>query len=125
MINNVMEGPNPMPTSFDEVNLGHDNDTSEPNIEQLHTDTDEEYIVHSNEEIEESEEMNEHNYSFDEESDAEIDKDEGDNSASGSDVEKPQTSNIARNVKGKFFEYDDNGKIHLQRSQLIFDVNEF
>jgi len=120
-----MEGPNPMPTSFDEVNLGHDNDTSEPNIEQLHTDTDEEYIVHSNEEIEESEEMNEHNYSFDEESDAEIDKDEGDNSASGSDVEKPQTSNIARNVKGKFFEYDDNGKIHLQRSQLIFDVNEF
>ncbi|KEH22598.1 hypothetical protein MTR_7g055963 [Medicago truncatula] len=53
-----------MPTSFDEANLGHGNDTSEPSIEQLHTDTDEEYIVHSNEEIEESEEMDEHNYSL-------------------------------------------------------------
>jgi hypothetical protein len=125
MINNVLEGPNPMPASFDEANLGHDNDTSEPNIEQLHTDTDEEYIVHSNEEIEESEEMDEHDYSLDEGSDAEIDMDEGDNSTSGSDVEKPQISNIVKNVKGKKFEYDDNGKIHLQRSQLFFDVNEF
>jgi len=59
MINNVLEGPNPMPTSFDEANLGHDNDTSEPSIDQLHTDTNKEYIVHSNEEIEESEEMDE------------------------------------------------------------------
>jgi hypothetical protein len=125
MINNVLEGPNPIPASFDEANLGHDNDTSEPNIEQLHTDTDEEYIVHSNEEIEESEEMDEHDYSLDEGSDAEIDMDEGDNSTSGSDVEKPQISNIVKNVKEKKFEYDDNGKIHLQRSQLFFDVNEF
>jgi hypothetical protein len=30
MINNVLDGPNPMPASFDEANLGHDNDTSEP-----------------------------------------------------------------------------------------------
>ena len=51
--------------------------------------------------------------------------DEDENSASGSDVEKPQTLNIVKNVRRKKFEYDDNCKIHLERFMIFVDVKEF
>jgi hypothetical protein len=125
MSNNVLENQNSMPVSFDETYGGNNYDRSEPIVEQLYTDSDEEYTVDNREESEQSEGMDEGDYSLDEESDAEIDMDEGENSASGSDVDKPQLSRFVKNVKGKKCEYDDNGKIRLERSMLFVDVNEF
>ncbi|KAL5101325.1 hypothetical protein RYX36_005652 [Vicia faba] len=81
-----------MINSLDETYGGHDYDRSGSIDEQ--SDTDKEYKVDSNEESEESEEMEENEYSLDEESDAQIDIGEGDNSASGSDLEKLQLSNF-------------------------------
>lgn len=100
MINNVFSTPNPTPTTFDETYGEDDHDRSEPAVEQLYTDTNEEYNVDTGENSEESERMDQDNYSLDEGSEAEINMDEGENSASGSDVEKPQILNVVKNVKG-------------------------
>ncbi|KAF7826730.1 putative transcription factor interactor and regulator CCHC(Zn) family [Senna tora] len=82
--------------SYDNIDETYEYDRIEPSHEKLYTDGEESVRI-----------------------------DEDESSASGSDVEKPKILNIVKNVKGKKFEYDDNGKIHMECFLLFVDVNEF
>lgn len=103
MINSVFDGLDQAPSYEDDTCFRNECGPNEPAIEQFYTDTDEEYNVTNIEECEESESMDDENCSSDEESEVEIDMDEGENSASGSDMEKPEFLNVVQNVKGIFF----------------------
>ncbi|KAF7823096.1 uncharacterized protein G2W53_021240 [Senna tora] len=102
----------------DNIDGTNEYDITEPPHEQLYTDSDRENDVNK--------------YGIElgywnggEESERSVGIDEGDSSASGSDVEKSEILNTIKNVKGKKFEYDDYGKIHLECSLFFVDVNEF
>ncbi|KAF7844179.1 uncharacterized protein G2W53_001084 [Senna tora] len=102
----------------DNIDGTNEYDIIQPPHEQLYTDSDRENDVNK--------------YGIElgywnggEESERSVGIDEGESSASGSDVEKPKILNTIKNVKGKKFEYDDYGKIHLECSLFFVDVNEF
>ncbi|KAF7842517.1 uncharacterized protein G2W53_004815 [Senna tora] len=102
----------------DNIDGTNEYDITEPPHEQLYTDSDRENDVNK--------------YGIElgywnggEESERSVGINEGESSASGSDVEKPEILNTIKNVKGKKFEYDDYGKIHLECSLFFVDVNEF
>ncbi|KAF7832247.1 putative transcription factor interactor and regulator CCHC(Zn) family [Senna tora] len=102
----------------DNIDGTNEYDISEPPHEQLYTDSDPENDVNK--------------YGIElgywnggEESERSVGIDKGESSDSGSDVEKPEILNTTKNVKGKKFEYDDYGKIHLKCSLFFVDVNEF